>query len=155
MPRTATAFEQCLTGFRPAVRKRLRAIRSLIRRAAPQATECISYRMPTFKLDGPLIYFCAFKNHIGIYPMTGNARTVFARELAQFKGGKGTLQLPHDALIPSRLIQRIVRYRVRENAGRAANKKQRKVRATTEQSPPPCRWPVRSLLRRPPPGRRR
>lgn len=117
-PATIDAY---IAAFEPAIQKRLAAIRALIRKAAPQATESISYRMPAFKLQGPLIYFCAFRHHIGIYPMTGNTRTVFAKELSAYKGGKGTLQLPHAAPIPARLIQRIVRHRVRENLAPKSN----------------------------------
>ncbi|MBX7168795.1 MAG: DUF1801 domain-containing protein [Pirellulales bacterium] len=102
----------------------MRKVRQAIRRAAPDAVESISYRMPAYKLHGkPLVYFAAFTAHLGMYPMTGATRTTFAAELARYKGGKGTVQFPFDEPLPLGLIRRIVQFRAREiRAARPAKK---------------------------------
>jgi uncharacterized protein YdhG (YjbR/CyaY superfamily) len=92
----------------------LQTLRQTIRNAAPQAEETISYRMPAFKLNGILVFFAAFKNHIGFYP-TSSATTAFKDELSIYKGGKGSVQFPIDKPLPLDLISKIVKYRVREN----------------------------------------
>ena len=85
-----------------------------IRKAAPEATEAISYGIPTFKLnDRPLVYFAAWKNHIGFYPMPSAAKA-FKRELSVYKQGKGSVQFPLDKPIPYRLVNKIVKFRARE-----------------------------------------
>ena len=83
---------------------------------APDAEESISYAMPTFKLHGkPLVYFAAFKNHIGFYA-TPTGHKEFEKELAQYKQGKGSVRFPIDKPMPLALIKRIVKFRVKENA---------------------------------------
>jgi uncharacterized protein YdhG (YjbR/CyaY superfamily) len=108
----------------PAVRPALRKLRATIRRAAsPDAQELISYRMPAFALHGMLVYFAAFKKHIGLYPpVRGNAKLEAA--VAKYAGPKGNLQFPLDQPIPYTLIARIVRSRVKQNLQKA--KPQRK-----------------------------
>lgn len=101
----------------------LSKIRAAIRKAAPQAEETVSYRMPAYKLNGPLIYFAAFKSHIGLYPMLANVKTRFKKELAGYEGGKGTVRLPLDRPIPYGLIARITKFRVQENAAKAQAKR--------------------------------
>lgn len=93
------------------VRPVLEKIRETIRASAPNATEKISWRMPTFWQKENLIHFAAFKNHIGLYP-GGDATTVFASRLAGFKTTKGTIQLPYDRPIPYDLITEITCWRV-------------------------------------------
>jgi uncharacterized protein YdhG (YjbR/CyaY superfamily) len=89
-------------------------ISQTIRKAAPEATEAISYGIPTFKLnDRPLVYFAAWKNHIGFYPMPSAAKA-FKRELSVYKQGKGSIQFPLDKPIPYRLVNNIVKFRARE-----------------------------------------
>ena len=97
----------------------LKKIRRTIRSAAPGAQEVISYRMPAFKLNtGVVAYFAAFKNHIGMYPpVAGDAR--LAKAVARYAGPKGNLKFPLDEPIPYDLIARIVKQRVKHNAGRA------------------------------------
>ena len=86
----------------------------IIRKAAPDAEEAISYGMPAFKLNGPLVYFAAFKNHIGLHALpSGNA--AFRKELKTYKTGKGSIQFPHNQELPVALIEKIVRFRVEEN----------------------------------------
>lgn len=93
------------------VRDILEKVRRAIRKAAPQATEEIKYQIPAFTLNGNLIYFAAYKRHIGLYPAPrGHER--FKQELSAYKGGKGTVQFPLDRPIPFELISRIVKFRV-------------------------------------------
>jgi uncharacterized protein YdhG (YjbR/CyaY superfamily) len=114
---------------RPApIRARLRSIRATIKKAAPRAEESISYRIPAYKLDGKLVYFAAFRNHIGLYPITGLTRAKFARELTRYDGGRAraTARFPHDEPIPHGLIAKIVKFRAAENAAaRRAGKPRR------------------------------
>lgn len=96
------------------VRARLEAIRQAIKSAAPMAEEVISYNMPAFKLHGMLVYFAAFKHHIGFYPLT-TAITKFQKELSVYKGAKGSVQFPLDKPVPITLIKNIIKFRAKEN----------------------------------------
>jgi uncharacterized protein YdhG (YjbR/CyaY superfamily) len=90
----------------------LKKIRSTIRKAAPEATEAISYQIPTFKLNNKnLIHFAAFKNHVSVYPAPRSAPE-FETELAKYKGGKGTIRFPLDEKVPFEMISRIALYLV-------------------------------------------
>ena len=95
--------------------KLLEQIRSTIRKAAPEATEKISYGIPTFYDNGNLVHFAAFKNHIGFFP-TPSAIEAFQKELKPYKTSKGTVQLPMTDPLPVKLIERIVKFRMKENA---------------------------------------
>ncbi len=114
-PRT---IDDYIASFPPAVQVVLQKIRSTIRKAAPQAQETIKYRMPTFTLNGNLVHFAAFKNHIGFYPVPSGIKA-FQNELSRYEGGKGSVQFPLDQPIPYGLISRIVKYRARENLAKA------------------------------------
>ena len=92
----------------------LQQIRQTIHEAAPEATEAISYQMPTFKLHGNLVHFAAFKNHIGFYPVPSGIK-VFQDELSAYVQGKGSVQFPIDKPMPLDLISKIVVFRVKEN----------------------------------------
>ena len=105
----------------PKVRAILRKIRATIRKAAPGATEAISYGVPAFKLHGNLIFFAAHKTHVGIYPRVAEMKD----ELAKYAGGKGTVQLPLDKPIPYGLITRMTKCRVKDNLKRAAAKRKK------------------------------
>ncbi len=97
----------------------LTKIHSIIKEEAPEATEGFTYGMPSFKTHGrPLVYFAAFKNHIGLYA-TPSAHTEFAKEFTVYKHGKGSVQFPLDKPIPYDLIRLIVAFRVYENNERA------------------------------------
>lgn len=96
------------------VRKILQQVRETIRKAAPDAEETISYGIPTFKLKGNLVHFAAAKNHIGFYPAPSGINA-FKKELAGYKGAKGSVQFPLDEPLPLALITKIVKYRVKEN----------------------------------------
>ena len=91
----------------------LTEMRSTIKKAAPKATEKISYGIPTFALAGNLVHFAAFKNHIGFYP-TPSAIKAFARELSSYKCSKGAVQFPLDEPLPLALVSRMVKFRVKE-----------------------------------------
>jgi uncharacterized protein YdhG (YjbR/CyaY superfamily) len=111
-----------------AVRPILQRIRAIVREAAPDARESISYRMPAFMRNGVLIYFAAFKNHIGIYPpVHGNAALLEA--LAPYRGEKGNLAFALAQAMPYALIRRVVLQRAAENAAKAHGRRAK--------SPPP------------------
>ena len=103
----------------------LEEIRSVIRKAAPDALEMTSYGIPAFKFQGkPLAYFAAFKNHIGFYP-TPHGIEEFEKELSVYKQGKGSVQFPLDKPMPLKLISRIVKDRVNKNSEKSLTKKKR------------------------------
>ncbi|MFC4098120.1 iron chaperone [Paenibacillus xanthanilyticus] len=118
-PDTIDAY---IAGFAPDIRERLQALRNVIKEAAPDATEKISYRMPTFELHGNLVHFAAFANHIGFYP-TPSGIAAFQEELSVYQGAKGSVQFPLDQPLPLDLVRAIVRYRVAENIEQATKKK--------------------------------
>lgn len=90
-------------------------MRRTIREAAPEAVETISYQMPAFKLNGKgLVYFAAFKNHIGFYPIPSGIEA-FKKELSPYKQGKGSVQFPFDKPVPYGLVEKVVRFRAKEN----------------------------------------
>ena len=99
----------------------LEKMRSAIQRAAPKATEVISYGMPAFKQEGILVYFAAFKNHYGLYP-TSSPIVIFKKELMPYKVSKGAIRFPTKKPLPIRLIQAIVKFRIIENKEKAAIK---------------------------------
>ena len=92
----------------------LEKIRQTIRKAAPKAVEVISYQMPAFEQNGIVVWFGAFKNHIGFYPKASGIET-FQKELSPYKFSKGSIQVPLDKAIPYDLIEKIVQFRVKEN----------------------------------------
>ena len=96
------------------IQKILEMVRQTIKKAAPEAEEAISYQMPTFKLNGNLVHFAAFKNHIGFYP-TPSGTKEFKKEISVFRSGKGSIQFPIDKPMPLSLIKKIVKYRVKES----------------------------------------
>ncbi len=111
----AKNVDDYISGFPPEVQEVLQNVRNTIRSAAPKATETIAYAMPAYKLNGwPLVYFAAFKNHIGFYA-TPSGHEAFAKELSKYKQGKGSVQFPLNAPIPLDLISQIVQFRVEEN----------------------------------------
>ncbi len=97
------------------VQSLLQQIRSAIALVAPDATEKISYQMPTFYLNGNLVYFAAFQNHIGFYP-TASGVKAFQKELSGYKHAKGSIQFPIDRPLPITLIRKIVKFRAEENS---------------------------------------
>jgi uncharacterized protein YdhG (YjbR/CyaY superfamily) len=106
-------IDEYIATFPKDVRILLEAMRKAIRLSAPGAEETISYQMPTFRLNGNLVYFAAFKNHIGFYP-TSSAVEAFKKELSPFETSRGTIKFPLDRPIPIALVKRIVKYRVKQ-----------------------------------------
>jgi uncharacterized protein YdhG (YjbR/CyaY superfamily) len=113
----AADIDAYIAGFPPDVQKKLQEIRATISKAAPGAEETISYAIPTFKLNGNLVHFAAFKNHIGFYPAPSGIEA-FKKELSVYAGGKGTVQFPLTEPLPHALITKIVRFRVKDNLGK-------------------------------------
>jgi uncharacterized protein YdhG (YjbR/CyaY superfamily) len=115
-------IDEYIASFPKDVQEILEKIRITVRKAAPEAEETIKYRMPTFVLRGNLVYFAAFKNHIGFYPPpTGLEK--YKNEIAAYAGPKGSLIFPFDKPMPYDLIGEIVTFRVKENLERAEAKK--------------------------------
>jgi len=111
-------IDEYIRTFPKDVQTILEKMRKTIREAAPGAVETISYQMPTFKLNGKgLVYFAAFKNHIGFYPIPSGVEA-FEKELSPYKQGKGSVQFPIDQPVPYDLVKRIVTFRVNENLGK-------------------------------------
>ncbi|MBN1966179.1 MAG: DUF1801 domain-containing protein [Anaerolineae bacterium] len=112
-----TTIDEYIATFPTDVQAILQTLRQVIHEAAPDAAEAISYQLPTFRLNGNLVHFAAFKNHIGFYP-TPSGTAAFQEELALYKGGKGSIQFPLDRPIPLDLVRRIVAYRVQETVAK-------------------------------------
>jgi len=118
-------IDSYIEGFPSDVQKILKKVRETIRKAAPAAEECISYGIPTYKLNGNLVHFAAFQKHIGFYPAPSGIEG-FKKELSAYKGAKGSVQFPLDEAMPLALITRIVKLRVKENLGRPGLRKGKK-----------------------------
>ena len=112
--RTFRSVDEYIAAFPKNVQDILQKLRRVIRESAPKAEEAISYGIPTFKLNGNLVHFAAFKNHLGFYP-TPSAITAFKKGLSPYKQAKGSVQFPWDKPIPFDLVKKIVAYRVKEN----------------------------------------
>ncbi|MFZ2490951.1 MAG: DUF1801 domain-containing protein [Thermoanaerobaculia bacterium] len=122
--RAPETVDEYIAAFPPEVQAILEKIRRTVKTAAPEAQERISYRIPTFTLEGVLVHFAAFKHHIGLYPpVRGDA--MLEKAAARFAGEKGNLRFPLDQPIPYALIARIVRFRVKQNRATAATKKKK------------------------------
>jgi uncharacterized protein YdhG (YjbR/CyaY superfamily) len=107
--------DKYIKSFPASVQVLLEQIRATIKENAPDAAESFAYQMPAYKINGkPLVYFAAFKNHIGFYA-TPTGHSEFTKELSMYKQGKGSVQFPVDEPIPFDLIGRIVRFRAKEN----------------------------------------
>jgi uncharacterized protein YdhG (YjbR/CyaY superfamily) len=113
--------DEYIADFSPEVQTILNTLRAVIKEAAPDADEKISYQMPTYALRGNLVHFAAYKNHIGFYPAPSGIEA-FKDELSAYKGAKGSVQFPIDKPLPYELISRIVKFRVAENTMKAQNK---------------------------------
>jgi len=111
---TPESIDEYINSFSKEVQVILNSLRIAIKSAAPNATEKISYKIPTFYLNGNLVHFAAYKNHIGFYPTSSGIRS-FQDQLTEYKISKGTIQFPIDKPIPFELVREIVAYRVWEN----------------------------------------
>lgn len=121
---TYNTIDEYILRYPPNVQEILRNIRILIQEEAPDATEKISYQMPTFVLHGNLVHFAAHTNHIGFYP-TPSGIEAFQKELSRYKSAKGSVQFPLDKPIPYDLIREIVKFRVKESIEKHQNKKKK------------------------------
>lgn len=119
------SIDEYIDQFPMVVRPMLQKLREVIKEAAPEAIEKISYQMPTFVLHGNLVHFAGYKNHIGFYP-TPSGIEVFKEALSGYKSAKGSVQFPIDKPLPYELIREIVKYRVEENIRKAEEKSRMK-----------------------------
>ena len=124
----ARNIDEYIAGFPEDIQQLLEGMRETIRKAAPGAEETISYAIPTFKLNGNLVHFAAFRNHIGFYPAPRGIEA-FKKELSAYKGAKGSVQFPIDQPLPLALISKIVKFRVGENLAKVKKKSARNARA--------------------------
>lgn len=115
-------MDEYINTFSEDVRRILNELRQIIKETAPEAEETINYQIPTFTLNGNLVHFAAFPNHIGFYP-TPSGMEAFKEELSGYKRAKGSVQFPIHEPLPLPLIRRIVEYRVKENLERKQKKK--------------------------------
>ena len=106
-------------------RKILKDLRQIIKQAAPDAEELISYNMPAYKYHGMLVYYAVHTEHIGFYPGNNVVNQVFKDELKEYKTSKGTVQFPINKSIPKNLIIKIVKFRVKENLGKEKAKRKK------------------------------
>ena len=112
------SVDEYISGFPEEDQKLLEQVRTAIKEVAPNAEEVISYMMPGYKLNGMLVWFAGFKNHIGVYPRGSSAIKAFEKELAKYKTSKGAIQFPKDKPLPIAFIKKMVKYRVKENFGK-------------------------------------
>lgn len=121
-----TNIDEYIAAFPTRIQTILKKIRQTIHNTAPEAEEIVSYRMPAFRQDGILVYFAAFKNHIGLYPpVSGDAK--IKKAIAPYAGEKGNLRFPLDQPIPYDLIERIVKFRLKQNLAKAAEKRKKRL----------------------------
>lgn len=112
-------IDEYIAEFPEDVQAVLAKVRATIRKAAPDAEEAIKYRIPTFVMNGNLVHFAAFKNHLGFYPAP-SAIEKFARELSAYEGAKGSVRFPLDQPMPLALIEKVVKFRVQEQQASAS-----------------------------------
>jgi len=118
-------IDKYIAGFPEETQYQLDKIRATIIKAAPEAEEVISWRMPAYKLHGMLVFFAGYKNHIGFYPGSGGIEA-FKKEISVYKNAKGSVQFPLGKKLPVQLITRIVKFRVKQNLEKAALKGKQK-----------------------------
>jgi uncharacterized protein YdhG (YjbR/CyaY superfamily) len=122
---TFQSVDEYILQFPLEVQEILQKLRKVIKEAAPEAEEKISWQMPTFVLHGNLVHFAAYKNHIGFYPAPSGI-DAFKQELSEYKGAKGSIQFPIKKPLPYEVISNIVKFRVVENIKNAEEKLKKK-----------------------------
>ena len=122
MPAEAKTIDEYLAGVSEDQRVALERLRSIIRAAAPQAEECISYRIPTFRLHGALVGFGATANHCAFYLLSSSTVANHSRELASYDTSKGTIRFPADKPLPSALVRKLVKAKIAQNAAGKSRK---------------------------------
>ena len=120
--RRFNTIDEYIGTFPKGIQHVLQDLRRAVRKAAPEAEEAISYQIPTFRLNGNLVHFAAFKNHIGFFPTSSGIRA-FKKELSGYELSKGTVRFPLDKPLPVSLVSRIVKFRVKENLARVKKSK--------------------------------
>jgi uncharacterized protein YdhG (YjbR/CyaY superfamily) len=121
----AASVDAYIQKFPAETQEALEQVRAAVKRAAPQAVEKISYAMPAFELHGILVYFAGYKSHIGFYA-TPSGHSEFDKALAKYKVGKGSVQFPLDEKMPVKLIEKMVKFRVKENLEKIKSKQKKK-----------------------------
>jgi uncharacterized protein YdhG (YjbR/CyaY superfamily) len=124
-PKKPKDIDSYISQFPADVQTILKKVRATIRHAAPEAKETISYMMPAFKQHGILVYFAAWKEHIGLYPPISGDKGL-EKAVARYAGPKGNLQFPLDEAIPLDLIERIVKLRVAQDTAKAAERRKKR-----------------------------
>ncbi|MDT3738068.1 MAG: DUF1801 domain-containing protein [Candidatus Kapabacteria bacterium] len=115
------SIDEYIAGFPEEIQVILNQVRTTIKKSAPDAVEKISYAMPTFFLNGNLVHFAAFQNHIGFYPTPSGIEN-FKKEISKYKWSKGAVQFPINEPMPLKLIEEIIKFRVRENQQKVKKK---------------------------------
>jgi uncharacterized protein YdhG (YjbR/CyaY superfamily) len=111
-------IDEYIETFEPEIQNVLHEMRNFIKTEVPEATEKISYGMPTFYLNGNLVHFAAFKDHYGFFPSPSGI-DAFEKDLAPYRSGKGTLRFSIDKPIPWEIIKKVIQFRVKENSNKA------------------------------------
>lgn len=120
--KNADSIEEYINQWPLGIKKRLKQIRKALKEAIPHTEEKISYGMPSFFLNGAVVYYAAFKDHIGYFP-TPDGVSAFKEELIKYKTSKGTIQLPYDEPLPLDLLKKIAIYRAGQNSNKIMTKK--------------------------------
>jgi len=121
---TPVSVDEYISGFPEDIQTVLQELRRVIKSAAPAAEEVISYRMPAYRLNGVVVYFAAFKDHISLFP-TASGIAAFSNKLKDYDCSRGTIRFAADSELPWGLISEIVSFRVEECLGKAAKQKRR------------------------------
>ncbi|NDV95328.1 hypothetical protein D0T84_10400 [Dysgonomonas sp. 521] len=114
---TPQNIDEYIAAFPGDIQVLMEKLRAAIKKAAPEATEKISWQMPTFQMNGNLIHFAGHKKHIGLYPGV-EAMEAFKEELVAYKTTKGGIQLPYNKPLPLGLVAKIVRFNIKRNLGK-------------------------------------
>lgn len=117
-----STIKEYISGYPISTQKKLKQLQSIIKKNIPKAEELISYGMPAYKLNGPVAYFAAYKNHIGFYP-TPAPILAFKQELKKYKTSKGAVQFPLNQKLPVSLIGKILKFKVKANLSKIKSKK--------------------------------
>ena len=115
-------IDKYISSFPEDTQKKLDQMRAIILKAAPGSEECISYKMPAYKLHGMLAWFAGYKNHLGLYPGASGIAE-FKKDIRKYKWAKGSVQFPLDKPLPGRLIEKMIRFKVKENSEKYKAKK--------------------------------
>lgn len=119
---TKTEITSYIDSCPPQSQEHLKKLRNFILQEFPQLEEVISYKMPAYKLNGILIYFAGYKNHIGFYPTPSGVKN-FENEIQRYKYSKGAIQFPIDEELPYNLLKKIILFRIKENEDKIISKK--------------------------------